>query len=334
MAINLNTGNGIEVSAAADGSLYRDIFGSDFYVLEAGNQFKAEIVSSTSIRIADGDALLQGRHVWTKVNDSTTLNFEPAGQGKKRTDHVFIKYTNDSGVEKVEFEIIKGKTVALGENYNDEIRWTNDSIYYGGKQYKGHLLFVHINGLSIEEVIRGTSIQPSIDTILDRIKNVERSLNNLTTKMSSRCITKCGTITLEVPERNDSVKVFSCDDINNLLGVTDSTNVNTTVFFANGDGAAVKAHLEGTTYLNNAWYAVLSELMTTTTRFRVNYIIAYGGTSSAGGTVITQSKTISPTVNEQVIRPDDGYDALSEVIVKEIPYKESTQSGATTVQIG
>ena len=39
-----------------------------------------------------------------RVNDSTTLNFEPAGQGKKRTDHVFIKYTNDSGVEKVEFE--------------------------------------------------------------------------------------------------------------------------------------------------------------------------------------------------------------------------------------
>lgn len=333
MAINLNTGNGIEVSAAADGSLYRDIFGSDFYVLEAGNQFKAEIVSSTSIRIADGDALLQGRHVWTKVNDSTTLNFEPAGQGKKRTDHVFIKYTNDSGVEKVEFEIIKGKTVALGENYNDEIRWTNDSIYYGGKQYKGHLLFVHINGLSIEEVIRGTSIQPSIDTILDRIKNVEKSLNNLNAKMNFRCVTKCGTIVVKIPTNSSSVEVFSDSDINNLLGITGASNANTAVSFANGDGQ-MTLHLDGATYLNGSWYATFNGLTTEETMCRVNYIIAYGGTSNAGGTVVTQSKTISPTVNEQVIRPDDGYDALSEVIVKEIPYKETTESGSTTVQIG
>ena len=114
-----------------------------------------------------------------------------------------------------------------------------------------------------------------IDSLV--ITELYKEIVNLRQALSSRCITKCGTIVIDIPERNDSVKVFSCEDINNLLGVTDSTNVNTTVFFANGDGAAVKAHLEGTTYLNNAWYAVLSELMTTKTRFRVNYIIAYGG---------------------------------------------------------
>lgn len=166
----------------------------------------------------------------------------------------------------------------------------------------------------------------------------KKDIATLQKAMNARCITKCGTITLEIPERNDSVKVFSCEDINNLLGVTDSTNVNTTVFFANGDGAAVKTHLEGTTYLKDAWYAVLSELMTTKTRFRVNYIIAYGGTSGTSGAetteIKTQEKTVTPGTTKQMIYPDPGYDYLTQVTVEEIPYKESTQSGATTVQIG
>lgn len=156
--------------------------------------------------------------------------------------------------------------------------------------------------------------------------------------MDARCITKCGTLIINIPEKSNSVKVLSCEDINNLLGVTDSTNINTTVVFANGDGAAAKLHLEGSTYLNDAWHAVFNDITTEVTRYRVNYFIAYSGTSGTSGTetteVKTQEKTVTPGTTKQMIYPDPGYDYLTQVTVEEIPYKESTQSGATTVQIG
>ena len=153
-----------------------------------------------------------------------------------------------------------------------------------------------------------------IDSLV--ITELYKEIVNLRQALGSRCITKCGTLVIDIPERNDSVKVFSCDDINNLLGVTDSTNINTTVVFANGDGAAAKLHLEGCTYLNDAWHAVFNDITTEVTRYRVNYFIAYSGTKSASGTetteVKTQEKTVTPGTTKQMIYPDPGYDYLTQ----------------------
>ena len=57
-------------------------------------------------------------------------------------------------------------------------------------------------------------------------------------------------------------------------------------------------------------------------------------TSRTATEVKTQEKTVTPGTTKQMIYPDPGYDYLTQVKVEEIPYKESTQSGATTVQIG
>ena len=48
-----------------------------------------------------------------------------------------------------------------------------------------------------------------------------------------------------------------------------------------------------------------------------------------------QSKTITPSTQDQTILPDSGYNYLSQVIVKKIPYVENENSaGGTTVTIG
>ena len=57
---------------------------------------------------------------------------------------------------------------------------------------------------------------------------------------------------------------------------------------------------------------------------------------SGGATdVSVQSKTVTPTTNQQVVTPDSGYDYLSQVTVEKIPYKEELNSaGGYTVTIG
>ena len=58
---------------------------------------------------------------------------------------------------------------------------------------------------------------------------------------------------------------------------------------------------------------------------------AMSGTEGAN----PQAKTVTPTTEQQVILPDDGYNYLSQVTVAAIPYSESDNSaGGTTVTIG
>lgn len=50
---------------------------------------------------------------------------------------------------------------------------------------------------------------------------------------------------------------------------------------------------------------------------------------------VTQSKEVTPSTVQQVILPDEGFNYLSQVTVKAIPYVESDNSaGGTTVTIG
>ena len=48
-----------------------------------------------------------------------------------------------------------------------------------------------------------------------------------------------------------------------------------------------------------------------------------------------QSKTVTPSISQQTILPDEGYNYLSQVVVNAIPYSESDNSaGGKTVTIG
>lgn len=54
-----------------------------------------------------------------------------------------------------------------------------------------------------------------------------------------------------------------------------------------------------------------------------------------GAAISSQSKTATPTRSQQIIQPDTGYDYLSQVTVKEIPYVESDNAaGGKTATIG
>jgi len=57
------------ITAADQGSWNAAIVGSGEYVLKKGSQFAATVITNNQIRIADGDILMQGRHI--RLNEGT-----------------------------------------------------------------------------------------------------------------------------------------------------------------------------------------------------------------------------------------------------------------------
>ena len=252
------------IYAEDDAAIYQSLFGEDG-VSSIGKQCEATILSNNKVRIADGVVCVGGHFARIPYGDYVDIEIENGKSGKKRNDIICVRFstTGTGGIDTMDCIVKKGEP---GDTAKDPAV-VQENIYGGGKTREYPLYRVKIEGLSIVKV----------EKLFPVIKTSKELLDEISTLKKTRCKTQCGTMVLNIPERNDSVKVFSNAEINKLLGVKDSTNVNTTVFFANGDGGAVKSHLEGATYLDNAWYAVLNELTTGTTRFRVNYMIMYNG---------------------------------------------------------
>lgn len=63
-------------------------------------------------------------------------------------------------------------------------------------------------------------------------------------------------------------------------------------------------------------------------------ILGVTGTLETSGSVTAQTKSVTPSTQQQVVLPDAGYDYLSQVTVAAIPYSESPNSaGGITVTI-
>lgn len=101
-------------------------------------------------------------------------------------------------------------------------------------------------------------------TIVEYVSELNKNIAKM--KFGSKVVTTKGT----------SIQAFTNSEINKMLGVTNSSNANTVVLFANGDADAQKAHVEGSSYLKGAWYAVLNQDISAGS-FRINYAIFYFG---------------------------------------------------------
>lgn len=112
MALDLVTGykGTAHITAEDVGAFNAGIFGSGEYVLNSGNKFSASLTSNNTVKILDGDLMMQGRHVTLKKDTFEEVTIENGESGMNRIDLIVARYTKDSntGVENVEFAVVKG----------------------------------------------------------------------------------------------------------------------------------------------------------------------------------------------------------------------------------
>ena len=102
------------VTSADHASFHAAIFGEGQYVLNRGSKFATTTVTNNQIRVADGDILMQGRHIRLNEGTYVDLTIENGTQGMYRNDLIVARYTKDSasGVEDCNLVVIKGTPAA------------------------------------------------------------------------------------------------------------------------------------------------------------------------------------------------------------------------------
>ena len=133
MALQLVTGykGTPHITADSVGSFNAGIVGTGEIVLNTGNQMSASLISNNTVRILDGDAVIQGRHITLKKDTYEEMTINNGTIGMNRNDLIVIRYTLDavSGVENAEFAIIQGEETS---GTASDPQYTTGDILSGG----------------------------------------------------------------------------------------------------------------------------------------------------------------------------------------------------------
>ena len=172
MAIELITGlgDGAHVDASDVGGFQAGIVGEEDYMLPAGEQMKATVISNNKIRIAEGEAVMQGRHWRIKPNTYEDVTIENGAQNMNRKDAIIARYTKnaDTGIEKVELAVLKGTpTSGIAIAPAQE----KGNILEGTMKHEMLLYIVSLKGLNIESVTKEFNMIMSMSKITECLKD-------------------------------------------------------------------------------------------------------------------------------------------------------------------
>jgi hypothetical protein len=138
------------ITSADDASLHRAIFGEGDYVLDTGSKFKATIIDNNTIRIDDGDLLIQGHLARINPGEYEEVTIDNGTPDSMRYDLIVAKYLKDNvtGIESVTIEVIKG----TAGTFPTEPDITQDNLKNGGLERDFVLYRVLVDGATLDSV--------------------------------------------------------------------------------------------------------------------------------------------------------------------------------------
>lgn len=154
MALEIVTGytGSAHIYSADMRALNRNIFGNGYYVLKESGQFQSELIDNNTLRIGEGDLVMQGVHARIRTGNYEDVAIKNASQGKRRNVLVCAYYfTSTDSTEKVQFECLYGKEVDLNPT---DPTYSNTDLSTTGKHAYFPLYRVVQNASNIERVDR------------------------------------------------------------------------------------------------------------------------------------------------------------------------------------
>ena len=148
MTVELITGRGStdHVGSEDFGAYQAHTFGTGVYVLSG---CEASVVDSNTIRISEGEMLLNGRHV--RIKGSEDVAIQSGTVGRKRKDLICVRYTKDSeGIEDAPIAVIVGTPTEGEASYPSHIE---GNILDGDVAADFPLYGVSIDSLAVAEPV-------------------------------------------------------------------------------------------------------------------------------------------------------------------------------------
>ena len=153
------------ITSADQGSFNAAVMGGGEFVLERGEQFRCQVVSNNKVRIYDGDALMQGRHIIIDRNTYEETTHDNGTQGYKRIDLIVLTYEKNavSSVESVKLEVIKGSPSESNPVVPEYTK--GDILNSGASKNQMPLYQIPFDGLSIGEPVKLFSTVTTLETM-------------------------------------------------------------------------------------------------------------------------------------------------------------------------
>lgn len=134
------------------------MFGAGEFVMEIGEQIGASITNNNTVRVLDGDILMQGAHIRIETGTYEDLTVTTGTAGKKRIDLIVMTYEKDAsqGTELAFLEVIKGTET---EGTASVPEYTTGVLSEGALKNQMPLYKVEIEGVVL------STIEPLFKTI-------------------------------------------------------------------------------------------------------------------------------------------------------------------------
>lgn len=177
------TGTG-HITAENDRDINIGVFGPASYVLQTGQQMKAEVSSNNEIKIRDGVIMHQGCAASIKKNTYDSLVIANGSQGMKRIDLIVARYTRNQStqVESLELKVIQGTPAASNPAVP---AYTTGDIQAGDLVADMPMYQVTLDGLNITEVKKLFNLQTSTDELAKKLSTAQNSITDLNSNLTS-----------------------------------------------------------------------------------------------------------------------------------------------------
>lgn len=226
------------------------IMGTDSYVCDVGQKFAATLVSNTSLKLADGEGVLQGIRFRIQYGSTVALTIAAGTSGYKRVDLVVARYTKSTGA--ISFVVIKGTNATS----SPAIPAYNTGNVLGGAATVDFPLYkITLDGTtvsSVDKLFTQLQTMAELQTAVNKLNTdlPAKSIKSFTVDSIAAGVTKTFQITLPT---QSYIAIGACADWSDVLQCSVAVMDTKGIIRVYVHNISTNTYTNRTIYINASW---------------------------------------------------------------------------------